>query len=131
MLVQVVAILMIVAVHDALFVMVGCVLANKFYGLSPDASHVALNQALRVYSNPTHGNPFRSFQRYCVSHTISHAYPKALLCSDDLPLSLHKAAYPMTETAEHREPYCVMIADCIVSKAHCCLKASAGHPAYA
>ena len=60
---QAVAILLIVAVHDALLVLLGCVLANKFYGLAPDASHVALNQALRVYGNPTHGNPIQSTQR--------------------------------------------------------------------
>ena len=66
MVVQAVAILLVVAVHDALLVLVGCVLANKFYGLSPGASHVALNQALRVYGNPTRGNPIQSSQRYQV-----------------------------------------------------------------
>ncbi|KAL3159984.1 hypothetical protein ABBQ38_010372 [Trebouxia sp. C0009 RCD-2024] len=58
-----VAVLMIVAVHDTLLMFAGCALANRYYGLSPDVSHVALNQALRVYSNPTHGNPVYSAQR--------------------------------------------------------------------
>lgn len=67
---QAAAILLIVAVHDALLVVVGCVLANKFYGLSPDASHVALNQALRVYGNPSRGNPIHSSQRYCLYQSV-------------------------------------------------------------
>lgn len=78
MVVQAVAILLIVAVHDALLVLVGCVLANKFYGLSPDASHVALNQALRVYGNPTRGNPIQSSQRYHVLPFMSCAFHRAV-----------------------------------------------------
>lgn len=60
---QAVIVLMIVAVHDILLVFVGYALANRYYGLSPDVSHVAFNQALRVYSNPTFGNPVHSAQR--------------------------------------------------------------------
>lgn len=60
---QAVAILLILAVHDALLVFAGCALANRYYGLSPDVSHVALNHALRVYSSPTHGNLLHSSQR--------------------------------------------------------------------
>ncbi|KAL3159986.1 hypothetical protein ABBQ38_010374 [Trebouxia sp. C0009 RCD-2024] len=58
-----VVVLLLVAVHDILLVFAGCVLANRYYNLSPDVSHVALNQALRVYSNPTFGNPVHSTQR--------------------------------------------------------------------
>lgn len=59
--------MLMVAAHDALLVLGGFALANKYYGLSPGASHVAVNQALRVYGDPTQGNPFKSSQRY--NHT--------------------------------------------------------------
>ena len=56
--------LLFVIAHDALLVLGGFALANKYYGLSPSAGHVAVNQALRVYGNPTQVNPFLSSQRY-------------------------------------------------------------------
>ena len=61
---QAVAVLLIVATHDALLMLIGCTLASKYYGLSLDASHVAVNQALRVYGDPTRGDPIPSSQRY-------------------------------------------------------------------
>ena len=60
---QAVTVLLIVAAHDAVLLLGGFALANKYYGLSLDASHVAINQALRVYGDPTHTNPFHSSQR--------------------------------------------------------------------
>jgi len=60
---QAVAVLLIIIAHDALLIWGGFALANKYYGLSMDASHVAVNQALQVYGDPTSGNPFNSAQR--------------------------------------------------------------------
>lgn len=56
--------MLIIIAHDALLIWGGFALANKYYGLSLDASHVAVNQALQVYADPTSGNPFQSSQRY-------------------------------------------------------------------
>ena len=89
MVMQAVAILLIVAVHDALLVLVGCVLANKYYGLSPDASYVALNQALRVYGNPTRGNPIQSSQRYHVLYPL-------MICAFHRASSLTKALHALS-----------------------------------
>ena len=61
--VQAVAVLLIIIAHDGLLIWGGYALANQYYGLSLDASHVAVNQALQVYGDPTSGNPFHSNQR--------------------------------------------------------------------
>ncbi|DBB09662.1 TPA: hypothetical protein ACH3X3_001309 [Trebouxia sp. C0006] len=58
-----VAVLLIILAHDGLLVWGGFALANKYYGIRLDASHVAVNQALQVYGDPTSGNPFHSSQR--------------------------------------------------------------------
>ena len=63
---QAVAVLLIIVTHDGLLIWGGYALANKYYGLSLDASHVTVNQALQVYGDPTSGNPFHSNQR-CVN----------------------------------------------------------------
>lgn len=60
---QAVAVLLLVAAHDALLVLGGFALANKYYGLSPSAGQVSVNQALSVWGNPTHANPFQRAQR--------------------------------------------------------------------
>ena len=60
---QAVAVLLIILAHDGLLVWGGFALANKYYGIRLDASHVAVNQALQVYGDPTSGNPFHNSQR--------------------------------------------------------------------
>lgn len=66
--VQAVAVLLIIIAHDGLLIWGGYALANQYYGLSLDASHVAVNQALQVYGDPTSSNPFHSSQR-CFNQT--------------------------------------------------------------
>ena len=57
----------VILTHDALLVLGGFALANKYYGLSIDASHLAVQQALLVYGDPAGSNPLHSKHRSAAS----------------------------------------------------------------
>ena len=66
------AVLLVIAAHDALLVWGGFALANKFYGVSLDASHLALHQSLHVYGDPISNNPLRSSQRSAILFVLTY-----------------------------------------------------------
>ncbi len=63
---QVVGVLLLLILHDALLIWAGFRMANIYYGVSSGVSHVAVNQALEVFGDPARANPLHAATaRYC------------------------------------------------------------------